>query len=124
MREMWPMIGRARELRAAVEAVGSGRGLVVVGSIGVGKTRLARELLVERRSQHWSTEWVSGTVSARAIPFGAFAPLLPVLRTKRRAPARDSLDVFLLARQAILDRSAGRSFLLAIDDAAVNRVPR
>lgn len=111
------MLGRDRDLGALVEAIEELGAVVLAGPAGVGKTRLVRELLAERRAAGWTTDWVAATPASSSIPFGAFATLLPVFRTKRRAPARDSVDVLLLARHAILDRAAGRPYLLAIDDA-------
>src|SRR5437660_6833829 len=82
MPQPWPMVGRRQELKAAKEAVARTGALVLAGRPGVGKTRLAQELLKDRRSHGWETAWVVGTASGARIPFGAFAPLLPILNTK------------------------------------------
>ncbi|MGE2692359.1 LuxR C-terminal-related transcriptional regulator [Mycolicibacterium pulveris] len=74
-----PLAGRDGELSVIRRALGGGgttAGVVIVGSAGVGKTRLAREVLTraERAGEH--TDWIVGTQSARALPLGAFTALL------------------------------------------------
>jgi DNA-binding CsgD family transcriptional regulator/predicted DNA-binding protein (UPF0251 family) len=84
----WPLVGRDEELVAVVRALpsgdssvvsgrGRGSGVVLVGAAGVGKTRLAREALSVTSARGAACRWVVGTVSARALPLGAFAHLLP-----------------------------------------------
>lgn len=104
------LVGRSEELVFLERALGSGtsRGVVVMGAAGVGKTRLARELLEGRGGV-----WVCGTRSAGAIPFGAFAHLLPSLD----APGLDRLGVMMLARRAVLQATAESGGLLVVDDA-------
>ena len=48
-------------------------GVVIAGSAGVGKTRLAREAMAAARNCGWAVHWVAGTVAAQSIPLGAFA---------------------------------------------------
>lgn len=73
------MIGRDEELRLVDAAVRRGdgpRGVVLAGEAGVGKTRLARECLGVVQARGAQTRWAVGSVSARALPLGAFAGLL------------------------------------------------
>ena len=67
-------------------------GVVLAGAAGIGKTRLAGELLTRARAAGRATAWVQATRSAGSIPFGAFAHLLPVDLERRRtgepAPGR------------------------------------
>ena len=49
------------------------RGIVLSGSAGVGKTRLAREAVAACGPRGARRHWIIGTASARGIPLGAFA---------------------------------------------------
>ncbi|MCV7280424.1 AAA family ATPase [Mycolicibacterium flavescens] len=73
-----PLAGRDGELTRIRRTFSGGNtsGVVIVGAAGVGKTRLAREVLrlAERAGEH--TSWIVGTESAKALPLGAFAALL------------------------------------------------
>src|SRR5262249_55953895 len=57
--------------------------------------------------------WVSGTRSARGVPFGAFAHLLPSLDAR----GLDRLAVMMAARRAVLDHAREDAALLVVDDA-------
>ncbi|WP_061003027.1 AAA family ATPase [Mycolicibacterium mucogenicum] len=73
----WPLHGRADELRAietAIRRPDRARGIVLSGAAGVGKTRLAREVITACRPPGRS-RWIAGTASARSIPLGAFADI-------------------------------------------------
>jgi hypothetical protein len=73
---IWPLVGRAEELRyidAATQRADGPRGVVLAGAAGVGKTRLAREALTLLTRRGASARWATGTASARALPLGAFA---------------------------------------------------
>jgi hypothetical protein len=111
------MVGRRHELKAAKDAVAGTGAVVLAGRAGVGKTRLAQELLKDRGAHGWATAWVVGSNSGSRIPFGAFAPLLPILNTNVGVAARDSIDILLAARQAIVDRAERRRLILGVDDA-------
>jgi DNA-binding CsgD family transcriptional regulator/tetratricopeptide (TPR) repeat protein len=64
------------ELRRALGGVGKYAGVVIAGAAGVGKTRLARELMARAAGAGIQTSWVVGTESARPIPLGAFTTTL------------------------------------------------
>ena len=70
-----PLTGRDSELdaiRRALSGVGNYSGVVIVGAAGVGKTRLAREVLARAEASGERTCWIVGTQSARQLPLGAF----------------------------------------------------
>ncbi|WP_041302310.1 helix-turn-helix transcriptional regulator [Mycolicibacterium rhodesiae] len=74
-----PLAGRDGELstiRRALSGVGKYSGVVIVGAAGVGKTRLAREVLTRAEAAGERTNWIVGTESARALPLGAFTALI------------------------------------------------
>ena len=70
-----PLTGRDCELAAIRRALGGGgkySGVMIVGAAGVGKTRLAREVLAHAEAAGHRTKWIVGTESARPLPLGAF----------------------------------------------------
>jgi DNA-binding CsgD family transcriptional regulator len=70
-----PLTGRVSELetiRRALSGVGKYSGVVIAGAAGVGKTRLAREVLTRAAAAGERTNWIVGTESARPLPLGAF----------------------------------------------------
>ena len=70
-----PLTGRSGELaviRRTLSGVGNYSGAAIVGPAGVGKTRLAREVLAHAEASGQRTYWIVGTQSARQLPLGAF----------------------------------------------------
>ena len=79
MIRQWPLLGRSEELQVIAEAtlatsVGA-RGIVLSGSAGVGKTRVAREAVARCGPRGTRRHWIVGTASARSVPLGAFADI-------------------------------------------------
>src|SRR5206468_93982 len=76
----WPLVGRAEELHLVLDVLtgGRSRGVVLAGELGVGKTRLAREV-AEALTREFAVEWTAATPASASIPFGALAHLLPNL---------------------------------------------
>lgn len=108
----WRLAGREREF-AQVNAAISGQSfsaVFLVGDLGVGKTRLARECLEHVDDEATTILHVIATRAAATLPLGALAPLLPPL---------DVPEVMLLpaARQALLGGSAAGRTIVLIDDA-------
>ena len=67
--------GRDNELafiHRTLSGVGNYSGAVIVAAAGVGKTRLAREVLARAEASGERTYWIVGTQSARQLPLGAF----------------------------------------------------
>src|SRR4029077_1537604 len=60
-----------RIIRAAMSDPDSS-GIVVCGSAGVGKSRIAREALTLAASRGCATRWAVATSSARPLPLAAF----------------------------------------------------
>jgi DNA-binding CsgD family transcriptional regulator len=72
----WPLTGRAEELNVIADAFCPDKpyvGVVITGSPGVGKTRLAREAMALAAERGWTGRWVAGTLAAQSIPLGACA---------------------------------------------------
>lgn len=106
-------MGRDEELSLIEERLNaeSSRAIVVAGPAGVGKTRLASELLARAEDSGWTIRRVVASRSAATVPFGAFAPLLPDL--DRGGETRYTF----LRRASQTLANLGPRLLLVIDDA-------
>lgn len=109
----WPLVGRDEELRfidRALRRTDGPRGVVLAGSAGVGKTRLAREALSVAARRGATVRWVPATASARVLPLGAFAGLLNVT-------GQDQSRVVQRATAALMDGAGSAGIVVAVDDA-------
>jgi DNA-binding CsgD family transcriptional regulator len=108
----WPFTGRAAELRLVGEALASGEtgGVVIAGPAGVGKTRLTTAAAELAAVRGCAVEWVRASGSARSIPLGAFAPILPA------TPLPEGVELLARARHALAERAGGRRLVLCVDD--------
>jgi len=122
VRRGWNLVGRDNERAAAKAAMRPGGGVLLVGPVGVGKTALARALLdeLELVSQNDAGDhdihWLVATAVGPAIPFGAFAPLVPEVGGSAGARP-DPFDLLQTVRQAVLAQAEGKDLVLAVDDA-------
>lgn len=87
-----------------------GPGVVLAGEAGVGKSRLAREVVDWAGGAGWAVDWMGATYELRAIPFGAFAQLLG--SSNGGNPLVEVADV---VRRRRSDSRMGR-LLLVVDD--------
>jgi DNA-binding NarL/FixJ family response regulator len=109
----WPLVGRALELERIAQARAQGRNAVVIdGPAGVGKSRLAREVLAQAERDGALTGWVPATRSAASVPLGAFAAVIP-----SEVRSDDLFELMQRSVQALRERAAGRALVLGIDDA-------
>jgi DNA-binding CsgD family transcriptional regulator/tetratricopeptide (TPR) repeat protein len=108
-----PLAGRDGEMATIRRALSGGSknsGVVIVGAAGVGKTRLAREVLTRAESAGERTNWIVGTESARALPLGAFTALIS------DAIADPMPNVRHLIKSFVAYQRQGR-ILIGVDDA-------
>ncbi|GAB3347577.1 AAA family ATPase [Amycolatopsis echigonensis] len=115
----WPLVGRTDALRRLRETLtGPGdRGVVLAGSLGVGKSRLAAEGLHLAARAGLPTARASATRSSSGIPFGALAPLLPSIRQAEAGAVDDRADLLRRCTAALVERGEGRRLVLLVDDA-------
>jgi DNA-binding CsgD family transcriptional regulator len=110
----WPLVGRGEELDRLTKALSGGaRGIVVHGPAGVGKTRLASELLAaatDRGRRGGRTTATSGTAST---PLGALAPLLP---PESLAAGTDPVARYGAAAAALGGGPGDEAYVLLVDD--------
>lgn len=113
--EEWPFVGRETILRrlSGVMQGGAAAGIEIVGDEGVGKSRLALELIREAERVGRATEWVTASHATRDIPFGACSHLLPGGSATSDDPHRllGDLEETLAGR-----RSSAGSLVLVVDD--------
>jgi DNA-binding CsgD family transcriptional regulator len=113
----WPIVGRRKELSQLTEAVEAGRGAVITGLAGVGKTTLALSGVEWAQQRGMAPRRASATRASQGLPFGVFASLL---RPERRDAdtERDDLGV-LLGRytRAMVEEAQGLPLLVFVDDA-------
>ncbi len=118
----WSFTGRRGELRTVEELLAAAAGppadreapggVVLAGAAGVGKTRLAREVLRRAAARGAAVHWAVATQGASGIPFGAVAALLPVA-----VEVRDPFGASRAIAAAVAARAAGRELLIGVDDA-------
>src|SRR4029453_3585652 len=109
--DRWPLVGRADEVALGLERIANGGSIVIAGGAGVGKTRLARELITAAKVEGWETDWAVATHAARAIPLGALAHLLTP------NAVGEGREATLRAAAETLSRRGDAPFVLGIDDA-------
>jgi DNA-binding winged helix-turn-helix (wHTH) protein len=116
----WPLLGRAGELEAINDAFVAGRigGVLLTGPAGVGKTRLAVECLRLAQQAGVLVARVSGHPETKSLPLAAVAHVLPpdVVAATGPEGELDRAGVFLRARAAIEQATAGRRAMVLLDD--------
>ncbi|WP_214367899.1 LuxR C-terminal-related transcriptional regulator [Pseudonocardia sp. H11422] len=112
--DIWSFTGRESELDfIADELRGPGaRSVVIGGSAGLGKTRLAREALGVAKSFGLPTHWAAGISATSTIPLGALAHLVPAGDT-----TSDPLTLLQRAVAAFAGDGRVRRSVVGIDDA-------
>ncbi len=112
--ETWPLVGRSQELELLLSTLGSPGtpGVVIAGAAGVGKTRLAREL-ISAMGPGTAVEWIAAAPASGSIPFGPFAYLLPELEIGSES---NRLQLLRSVTAAIVERAGDRELVLAVDD--------
>jgi DNA-binding CsgD family transcriptional regulator/tetratricopeptide (TPR) repeat protein len=108
-----PLTGRDSEfasIHRALSGVGKYSGAVIIGAAGVGKTRLAREVLARAEASGERTYWIVGTQSARQLPLGAFTASISETITDPVSEVRRVINSFAT-------QQCQRRVLIGIDDA-------
>src|SRR5262245_61946805 len=87
----WSLVGRAEELDWLLDAVTPpADGVLLAGSAGVGKTRLASEVAARWQAGGGECRWFVASYSARSMPLGVFAE---IAETREVDPLRRIRDV-------------------------------
>jgi ATP/maltotriose-dependent transcriptional regulator MalT len=115
VRARWPFVGRHVEVEGIVSSLDDldVLGVVIHGAPGVGKSRLAEEVLAIAEAQdRWCVRAVASD-RTRQVPLGAVAHLLPARILLDRS---DPLTLFPKVAETVKARGKGRRVLLLIDD--------
>ena len=98
-------------MRAIVAAISDPGvvGILVSGPAGVGKSRIVREGLSSIASRGFEPRWVVGTMSARKLPLGAFAPWTGSGTADRLQLVRSVID-------SVTSAPPGTTVVLGVDD--------
>src|ERR1043166_4805872 len=99
-----------RTIVAAISEPGLA-GILVNGPAGVGKSRIVREALSAVASQGFEPRWAVGTMSARKLPLGAFAPW-----TGAGAASSDRLQLVRSVIDSVTSAPPGTKVVLGVDD--------
>ena len=110
----WPLVGRTDELELVERAFSrpDAVGVVLAGSGGRRQDAAGASVLERAAASGRSTAWAQATPAASAIPFGAFAHLLPA-----QLSGAGPFNLLRVAGDAIADRSADGQLVIGIDDA-------
>ncbi len=107
-----PILGRQALLTQFERSIEQGAGgLLLVGAGGVGKSRLAREVLRLGEARGFATARTVATRAASSIPLGPLAPLIP------QVAGRDGAGGVTAAVDELARLAAGRRLMMLVDDA-------
>ncbi|MEH1127656.1 ATP-binding protein [Micromonospora sp. CPCC 206061] len=108
----WHFVGRADELRRLVTAAtsGTGRGLILSGTAGIGKSRLLREGVASLPTHKYAVWTAAANIAAAGLPFGGLAQVLPADQPAGVSPA----GLLRWAVEALHHQAAGRPIVLAV----------
>jgi ATP/maltotriose-dependent transcriptional regulator MalT len=110
---MWSFVGRTDELNRLVNAATRGRGLILSGTAGIGKSRLLRQCVEVLPNERYAVWLASANIATTGLPFGGLAQVLPADQPAGLSPA----GILRWAVDALHQQAAGRPIVLAIDDA-------
>jgi len=97
-----------RSIEAALSA-SDVAGVLICGSSGVGKSRIAREALSGAASEGCETRWTVGSSSAQTIPLGAFTAWAP-------SGVTDTVQLLRGVVEALTEVSSGAKVIVGVDD--------
>jgi DNA-binding CsgD family transcriptional regulator len=121
----WTFVGRTEEVRRLTEAAtgATGRGLIIGGASGIGKSRLLRSVTEALDPARYPLVPVTGTAATATLPLASLAPALPgdiVVSSQNGAgpnAVASHAGLVRWALDAVYRLGGGRTVVLAVDDA-------
>src|ERR1700733_6335197 len=116
---IWTFAGRAEELETLLGMLAGqrSRGVVLAGSPGVGKTRLATEFLARAAGRpRIATGHITASRSTTPVPLGAVASLLPA-DAYPESQAESRARMLRIAAEALVRDVGDRRLVVLVDDA-------
>jgi DNA-binding CsgD family transcriptional regulator len=113
----WSLIGHTKEHAQLETALIERRGAVITGPTGVGKTTLVMMGIEVAEDAGMHVVRAAGTNVWRALPFGAFAALLPPDPGITGPGVDQQVELLRRYAKALVDRAGGRPLLVCVDDA-------
>jgi DNA-binding CsgD family transcriptional regulator len=113
----WPLVGRKRELSQLVDAIMAGRGAVITGPAGAGKTTLAMRSLRAAKTRGMAMVRTTATRTSRGLPFGAVAPFLPPDPRGQDGTGENPGQLLRQYARAVVNAAGGRRLVVFADDA-------
>jgi len=108
----WPLVGREAELARIDDAIARGRGVLLAGPAGVGKTRLMEAALEHANARRLSHLTIVASRASQPIPLGCLSGLLALGEHVDEGTAG-----LVGVRRAIEKASNGSRLIVAVDDA-------
>jgi DNA-binding CsgD family transcriptional regulator len=111
----WSFVGRGQEIARLTEAAvgATGRGLILGGAAGIGKSRLLREGLAALDVDRLAVWSATANAATAGLPLGGLSQVLPAEQPAAASPA----GLLRWAVDALHRQAAGRPIVLGIDDA-------
>jgi DNA-binding NarL/FixJ family response regulator len=113
----WPLYGRDREIAHMTQLLEdpAGRGLVLSGPAGVGKSRLGLECMRIAVEHDWAVTRVPATYATRNLPLGAVILAGPSENTVVVAPHEQTEAVHKVAHD-LVRKANSRRLVMLVDD--------
>lgn len=114
----WPLVGRDAVRERALTALrGLTRTVALHGASGVGKSRLAAEVVADLEQDGWISVGVAGNAGVSALPLTTLAPVLTRDASGPIISATDVAGLFAAASASLTEIVRGRRVVVVLEEA-------